>query len=112
MPVVRAAFTDGVADHEPGDADEEELGERCHPAVRRQEDDRRRRQAEHDRASHHERDEEVGPDDRQQHEHGDGNRRGRVAWRPHQRVHAGFPNKPYGRTASTTASSANVKMIA
>ena len=58
-------------------------------------------------------DEEVRADDRQQHQRGDGDAATivRVAWRPHQRRHAGFPNKPYGRTASTTASSTNVKMI-
>ena len=72
--------------------------------------------AEDERAGHHELDEELRAERRQRDQDGEDDEERDVATTTTAAggppaVHSALPNKPYGRTASTTASSANVRMI-
>ena len=101
-------FVVDVAEDEAGDPVDRDLGEREHAAVRRQEDQARS----DDPEDEHLRQQRADPVAREERRREDGQSRGdrsRSAIRGEP--HAGLPNRPSGRTASTSAISTNVKMI-
>ena len=112
-----------LPDGEPGHPEDEPLGERCHAAVPGEEDDRRSGEAEHEGSGHDEVDEEVRPERGEQQHEGAGHSHGRAARRHRSAgvggggrydlhgTHSVRPNRPFGRTASTTARMTKVKMI-
>ena len=96
-----------------GHAVEPDLGERHHASVGGEEDQAGGGDAEPERLREDDVQEEVRRDERRQggEDHDDGERHPAEPTPAHGRVHAGLPNSPSGRTASTPTSSAKVTMI-
>ena len=110
---LRVAVRGRVPDHEAGDPEERDLGERQHAAVGLQEDHARGDDPEQEHLRHQRPDpeavQEQRRDQREQHDADAGAPFDRGGGRAAS--HAGRPKSPSGRTASTIATSANVKMI-